>query len=161
MPTTLPNSAHKLAKVQWKVAPKTSLHGAEKIFTNKQYPEVPNTLNQETSICVGLQIANKLVEERSSLPSVTDVKGQLKITELVFHSVDTSEKSLAFCDSDYSPSWISAKLANNLKGRETPTRLAVHGINSHQVDITQLVNSWSSSLHPFIWMASSALLSSH
>ena len=84
-------------------------------------------------------MANEQVDESSGLPSVTDVKGLLQITEVELHSNENSKKVLALCDSACSHSWISARLARKLKVHGVPTNLTVHGINSHQVVETQMV----------------------
>ena len=46
---------------------------------------------------------------------------------------------LALCDSACSHSWISERLARKLEVNGVPKKLTVHGINSHQVVETQMV----------------------
>ena len=115
----------------------TFLHGADRIFPNKN--QAPNKRNPETSTCIGTMKINGQADESSGLPSVTDVKGLLQITEVELHSNENCEKVLALCDSACSHSWISARLARKLKVHGGPTKLTVHGINSHQVVETETV----------------------
>ena len=115
----------------------TFLHGADRIFPNKN--QVTKPRNPESSTCVGATKISEQLETSSGLPSVTDVKGLLQITEVELHSTAASEKVLALCDSACSHSWISARLANRLKVQGVPTKLTVHGINSHQVISTEMV----------------------
>ena len=114
----------------------TFLHGADRIFRNKN--QVTKPRNPESSTCVGATKINEQLETSSSLPSVTDVKCLLQITEVELHTA-TSEQVLALCDSACSHSWISARLADRLKVQGVPTKLTVHGINSHQVISTEIV----------------------
>ena len=106
----------------------TFLHGADLIFPNKN--QVTKPPNPESSTCVGATKINEQLETSSGLPSVTDVKGLLQITEVELHSTATSEKVLALCDSACRHSWISARLANRLKVQGVPTKLTVHGITT-------------------------------
>ena len=115
----------------------TFLHGADRIFPNKN--QVTKPRNPESFTCVGATEISEQLETSSGLPSVTDVKGLLQITEIELHSAATSEKVLTLCDSACSHSWISARLANRLKVQGVPTKLTVHGINSHQVISTEMV----------------------
>ena len=112
-------------------------HGADRIFPNKN--QVTKQRNPETSTCVGATKINNEMETCSGLPSITDVKGLLQITEVELHSTTTSDQVLALCDSACSHSWISARLAKKLKVQGVPTKLTVHGINSHQVVNTEIM----------------------
>ena len=103
--------------------------------------------NSETSTCIGTTKINEQADESSCLPSVTDVKGLLQITEVELLSNENSEKMLALCDSAYIHSWISARLARKLKVRGVPTKLTLHGINSHQVVETQMVELKLTPIH--------------
>ena len=115
----------------------TLLHGAERIFPNK--PGAPNKRDSQTSTCIGLTNREKQAEESSGMPSVTDIKGLLQITEVELHSTDKSERALVLCDSACSHSWISSRLAKKLNAKGSPKKLTVHGINCHQVVNTEMV----------------------
>ena len=73
------------------------------------------------------------------MPSVTDVKGLLQITEVELTSPSSSAKILALCDSACSHSWISRSLADKLQVKGSATKLTVHGINSQQLIDTETV----------------------
>ena len=73
------------------------------------------------------------------MPSVTNVKGSLQITEVSLQSSFHVDEVLAFCDSACSSSWISKKLTSKLNVQGTPLKLTVHGINSHQTIDSQIV----------------------
>ena len=73
------------------------------------------------------------------MPSVTDVKGLLQITEVELTSPSSSAKILAPCDSACSHSWISRRLADKLQVKGSATKLTVHGINSQQLIDTETV----------------------
>ena len=113
------------------------LHGADRIFPDEN--QVTKPRNPGTSTCVGTTKINEQVETSSGLPSVTDVKGLLHITEVELPSIATSEKVLALCESACSHSWISERWANKLKVQGEPTKFTVHEINSHQVVSTEMV----------------------
>ena len=115
----------------------TFLHGAERIFTKNAVSS--SKVKPETSGCIGTSINSEKPEESSGMPSVTDVKGLLQVTEVELQSHGKSEKVLALCDSACSHSWISANLAKKLNVNGKPTQLTVHGINSNQVVDTQMV----------------------
>ena len=114
----------------------TFLHGAERIFTKNAVSS--SKVKPETSGCIGTSINSEKPEESSGMPSVTDVKGLLQVTEVELQSHGKSEKVLALCDSACSHSWISANLAKKLNVNGKPTQLTVHGINSNQVVDTQM-----------------------
>ena len=114
----------------------TLLHGSERIFPPKTNETSDKT--RETTANNVTVVPNQ-AEESPSLPSVTDVKGLLQIAEVSLQSSDSSAKVLVLCDSACSHSWISEKLAKKLNVQGTPTKLTVHGINSHQVIDTQAV----------------------
>ena len=73
------------------------------------------------------------------MPSVTDVKGLLQITEVELTSPSSSAKILALCDSACSHSWISRILADKLQVKGSTTKLTVHGINSQQLIDTETI----------------------
>ena len=115
----------------------TFLHGAERTFTKNAVSN--GKVKLETSGCIGTSINNEKPEENSGMPSVTDVKGLLQVTEVELQAHGKSEKVLALCDSACSHSWISANLAKKLNVNGKPAQLTVHGINSNQVVDTQMV----------------------
>ena len=115
----------------------TFLHGAERIFTKNTVRS--NKMEPETSGCIGATTRSEKPEESSGMPSVTDVKGLLQVTEVELQSHGKSEKVLALCDSACSHSWISANLAKKVNVNGKPTKLTVHGINFNQVIDTQMV----------------------
>ena len=71
--------------------------------------------------------------ESSGMPSVSDVKGLLQITEVELEPLSGSKKVLVLGDSACSHSWISKRLADKLQVKGNPTKLTVHGINSQQL----------------------------
>ena len=73
------------------------------------------------------------------MPSVTDVKGLLQITEVGLTSPSSSAKILGLCDSACSHSWISRRLADKLQVKVSATKLTVHRINSQQLIDTETV----------------------
>ena len=73
------------------------------------------------------------------MPSVSDFKDLLQITEVELESPSCSEKVLVLCDSTCSHSWISKRLADKLQVKGSPTKLTVHGINSQQLIDTETV----------------------
>ena len=73
------------------------------------------------------------------MPSVSDVKGLLQITEIELESPSGSEMVLVLCDSACSHSWISKGLADKLQVKGSPTKSTVHGINSQQLIDTETV----------------------
>ena len=72
------------------------------------------------------------------MPSVTDVKGLLQITEVELSS-PSSPKKFALCESACSHSWISRRLVAKLQVKGSATKLTVHGINSKQLIDTERV----------------------
>ena len=115
----------------------TLLHGADRIFPKK--PETGNQQSRGTSSCIGTTENYEQVNESSGLPSVSDFKGLLQVTEVELHSPASSVRVLALCDSACSHSWITTNLAKRLKVQGEQTKLTVHGINSHQTLNTQMV----------------------
>ena len=115
----------------------TLLHGAEKIFTRKS--ESGKAGNGEATTCSVTTAIQKKDEVTSCLPSISDVKGFLQITEVEVQTSEKSAKVLVLCDSACSHSWISSELADKLDVRGTPTKLTVHGINSNTIVDTQMV----------------------
>ena len=115
----------------------TLLHGAEKIFPIKY--ESGKAGNGEATTCSVTTAIQKKDEVTSCLPSISDVKGSLQITEVEVQTSEKSAKVLVLCDSACSHSWISSELANKLDVRDTPTKLTVRGINSNKVVDTQMV----------------------
>ena len=113
------------------------MHGDDRIFTKNV--TIVNKDKTETSGCIGTSMNNERSDEISAIPSVADVEGLLRGTEVELHANGKSEKVLALCDSACSHSWISANLATKLNIHGTPTKLTVDGINSNQVVDTQLV----------------------
>ena len=118
----------------------TLLHGAEKIFPRKSESEKAGNGEATTcSVTTATQRKNEKNEVTSCLPSVSDVKGLLQITEVELQTSEKSDKVLVLCDSACSHSWISSELARKLDVHGTPTKLTVHGINSNKVVDTQMV----------------------
>ena len=115
----------------------TLLHGAEKILPRKS--ESGKAGNGEATTCSVTTAIQKKDEVTSCLPSISDVKGLLQITEVELQTSENSAKVLVLCDSACSHSWISSELADKLDVRGTPTKLTVHGINSNKVVDTQMV----------------------
>ena len=81
------------------------------------------------------------------MPSVTDVKGFLQVTEVELQAHGKSAKDLALCDFACSHSWISANLAKRSNVNGEPTQLTVHGIDSNQVVDTQMVEQKLTPVH--------------
>ena len=73
------------------------------------------------------------------MPSVSELKGLLQITEIELQSPSGSKKVLVLCDSACSHSWISKGLADKLQVKGSPTKITVHGINSQQLIDTETV----------------------
>ena len=113
------------------------LHGAEKIFPRKSEPGKAG--NSEATTCSVTTAIQKKDEVTSCLPSISDVKGLLQITEVEVQTSEKSAKVLVLCDSACSHSWISSELADKLDVRGTPTKLTVHGINSNKIVDTPMV----------------------
>ena len=128
---------HKCTKDGCESSHNTFLHGAERIFTKNAVSS--SKVKPETSGCIGTSINSEKPEESSGMPSVTDVKGLLQVTEVELQSHGKSEKVLALCDSACSHSWISRNLAKKLNVNGKPTKLTVHGIKFNQVVDTQMV----------------------
>ena len=73
------------------------------------------------------------------MPSMTNVKGVLQITEVNLQSSFKTEKVLIPCVFTCSISWISENLARKMEVQGAPLKLTVNGINSHQTIDTQIV----------------------
>ena len=113
----------------------TLLHGSERIFPQKNPGDAKNSQSSKTT-----QVSQRQTSSESSgMPSVTDVKGLLQITEVELTSPSSSAKILALCDSACSHSWISRRLADKLQVKGSATKLTVHGINSQQLIDTETV----------------------
>ena len=63
----------------------------------------------------------------------------MQIAEVELQSPVKSVKTLVMCDTACSRSWISRRLVDEMKLKGYPTRLSVHGINSHEVVDTEIV----------------------
>ena len=114
----------------------TLLYGSERIFPPKRLKRTHET--KETTASNVTVVTNK-AEESPGMPSVTNVKGLLQITEVKLQSSFHTGKVLVLYNSSYSNSWISDKLARKLKVQGTPLKLTVHGIDSHETIDTQIV----------------------
>ena len=90
----------------------TLLHGAEKIFPRKS--ESGKAGNGEATTCSVTTAIQKKDEVTSCLPSISDLKGFLQITEVELQTSENSAKVLVLCDSACSHSWISSELADKL-----------------------------------------------
>ena len=116
----------------------TLLHGSERISPNK----ASSAENKDNKVTTGksTKVSQKSTGSKSSgMPSVSDVKSLLQITEIELESPSGSEKVLVLCDSACSHSWISKGLADKLQIKGSPTKLAVHGINLQQLIDTETV----------------------
>ena len=102
----------------------TLLHGAEKSFPRKSDAEKES--NGETTTFSVTTATKKKNEVTICLPSVSDVKGLLQITEVELQTSEESERVLVLCDSACSHSWIPSKLARKHDVRRTPTKLTVN-----------------------------------
>ena len=101
----------------------TLLHGSERIFPNK----ASSAENKDNKVTTGksTKVSQKSTGSKSSgMPSVSDVKSLLQITEIELESPSGSEKVLVLCDSACSHSWISKGLADKLQIKGSPTKLA-------------------------------------
>ena len=112
----------------------TLLHGSDRIFPQKSSGDAKSSQNKTTKVS-----QRQTDSESSSMPSITDVKGLLQITEVELTSPSSSAKILALCDSACSHSWISRKLADKLQVKGSATKLTVHGINSQQLIDTETI----------------------
>ena len=111
------------------------LHGSERIFPQKVSGE-----ENKGSTGTSTKVSHKSTgSESSGMPSVSDVKGLLQITEVELESLSCSGKALVLCDSACSHSWISKRLADKLHVKGSPTKLTVHGTNSQQLIDTEMV----------------------
>ena len=116
----------------------TLLHCSERIFPKG----ASSAENKDNKVTTGnsTKVSQKPTGSKSSgMPSVSDVKGLLQITEIELESPSDSEKVLVLCDSACSHSWISKRLADKLQVKGSPTKLTVHGINSQQLIDTETV----------------------
>ena len=86
-------------------------------------------------------------EVTSSISSATGMKGLLPIIEVEVESANNNEKVVVLCDSACSHSWITETLAKKLDVQDSPTKITVHGINSHQTVETQIVELQLTPVH--------------
>ena len=106
----------------------TLIHGAERTFAAETTPKP--TRNKVTG-SQSLNITETKSKERTGICSVTDVKGLIQIVEVQVLTATLYHKVLALCDSACSHSCGSQNIASKLKLKGSPTKLTVHGINSH------------------------------
>ena len=109
-------------------------HGSDRIFPQKSPGDAKNFQSKTTKVS-----QRPTSSEKSGMPSVTDVKGLLQITEVELTSPSSSTKILALCDSACSHSWISRRLVDKLQVKGSATKLTVQGINSQQLIDTETV----------------------
>ena len=112
----------------------TLLHGSDRIFRQKRPGDAKNPQSKTTKVS-----QRQTGSESSGMPSVTDIKGLLQITEVELTSPSSSAKIRSLCDSACSHSWISRRLADKLQVKRSATKLTVHGINSQQLIDTETV----------------------
>ena len=114
------------------------LHCSDRVFPRRTSNE--ESKNNKIDTGRSSKVSQKQSSSESSgMPAVSDVKGLLQITEVKLESPSCSEKVLVFCDSACSHSWISKRLADRLQVKGSPTKIAVHGINSQQLIDTETV----------------------
>ena len=114
----------------------TLLHGSERIFPPRRPTDERSTVTRTSPTARETQHSTG---ESSSLCAVSDVKGLLQIAQVELQSPVNSVKTLVVCDTACSRSWISRRLADQLQLKGSPTKLTVHGINSHEVVNTEIV----------------------
>ena len=116
----------------------TLLHGSDRIFPNRQQRPTDER-SHVTRSSPTARVTHHSTGESSSLCAVSDVKGLMQIAEVELQSPVKSVKTLVMCDTACSRSWISRRLVDEMKLKGYPTRLSVHGINSHEVVDTEIV----------------------
>ena len=122
------------------------LHGAERIYprrtsgqrnsasgANKQGASEPN---RTTASMNSILIEHKI--ETTSMPAA--VKGLLQIVKVEVAAPNKSIQVMALCDTGCTHSWITSRLANELKLEGEPTKLTVKGFNSKKEIRTAQVN---------------------
>ena len=129
----------------------TLLYGAERIFPSRPKPVEQTQSLTNSSVPTSEPSTQKPQDNNPSLNSVTlasksDVKGLLQTVKVNLSSSYGSQTAWALCDSACSHSWMTRKLARDLKLEGRPICLTVNGINSQEVVTTEMVELNLSSL---------------
>ena len=90
------------------IAQKTLFHGSEKIISQKRGKTKETTAHNVTS-------GKHKTDESPVMPSVTDVKGLMQITEDNLQSPSKTEEVLVLCDSACGHSRISPNAAKKIE----------------------------------------------
>ena len=109
------------------------LYGAKRVFPAKTSKTSPLTTKASCSVSSASEQNTKPPQntvESINFASVTDVKGLLQVFRVRIESDERTDYALVLCDSACTHSWLSTRLAEKLKLKETPVQMTVSCINS-------------------------------
>ena len=106
----------------------TLLHGAERVYPSKSPSNNNNNSNSNAGANQSKLPSVQSSSKTTTLPSVSNVKGLLQVTELQLKSASGKDTTaLDLCHTACSNSWLSNELANRLGLQGTALKLTIKG----------------------------------